>query len=72
MNVFLKRILFFFQSINEEIRKVLDKFTDKFFGPGYQNAVNNLGEENVNDRLVENICISALEHAKDMYLPQMR
>jgi deoxynucleotidyltransferase terminal-interacting protein 1 len=52
-------------SINEEIRKVLQKYVDGYFGPAAKNARANLVE--VGDRLVEDACISALENAKVLF-----
>lgn len=55
-------------AINEEIRKVLQTYSDLYFTPGMKNAVANLGKDKVSDRLVDDVCISALEHAKSIYV----
>ena len=54
-------------SINEEIKRVMQKFSDTFFVPAVKNAVSNLGSEKVNQRLVEEVCINALENAKSIF-----
>ncbi len=52
------------KSINEEIRKVLQRFRDGYFAPAVANASRNLGAGKVSDRLVDDVCANALEHAK--------
>jgi deoxynucleotidyltransferase terminal-interacting protein 1 len=54
-------------SINEEVKKVLQKFSDTYFHPAINNARANLGNEMVPKTLLEDVCVSALEHAKLMF-----
>ena len=54
-------------AINEEIRRVMQGFIDKFFTPAVANAVDNVGAERVGSRLIEDTCVAVLENAKAMY-----
>jgi deoxynucleotidyltransferase terminal-interacting protein 1 len=59
-------------SINEEIRRVLQKYVDGYFGPAAKNARANLGVDAVGERLVEDACVSALENAKTIFTEKAR
>ena len=43
------------------------EFAAKFFEPAFINIQRNLGEENVDARLINDVCVDALEHAKSMF-----
>ena len=53
--------------INDEIRKILQKYSDLYFMPALANAKRNLGPEAVGDRLLNEVCKSVLENAKDIF-----
>lgn len=54
--------------INQRIQKVLADIAESHFKPAIQNMKMNLGEENVNSPgLLEEVCLAALEHAKETY-----
>ena len=52
------------------IQKVLAEMSETHFQPAIRNLKLNLGEENVNSTVLEDILISALETAKEIYLPK--
>jgi deoxynucleotidyltransferase terminal-interacting protein 1 len=53
--------------LNEKIRDVMKEYIHDYFAPAIKNIKDNLGEENVSGRLLEEICISSIDHAKAMY-----
>ena len=53
--------------INDEIRKIIQKYSDLYFTPALANAKRNLGPENVSDRLLSEVCKNVLENAKDIF-----
>lgn len=57
-------------AIDEEIRRVMQGFVEKYFTPAANNARANLGDDKVSKRLVEEACVSALEHAKSVFVCQ--
>jgi len=53
--------------INLKIRQVLDEYIESHFRPAARNMKINLGEENVSSRIIDEVCISVLENAKDVF-----
>ena len=53
--------------INDEIRKIIQKYSDLYFTPALANAKRNLGPENVGERLLSEVCKNVLENAKDIF-----
>lgn len=45
----------------------MQEFAAKYFEPAFKNIQRNLGAENVDDKLVNDICADALEHAKSIF-----
>ena len=41
------------------------KYVDAYFRPAVTNARKNLGEENVGERLLEDVCLTAIDRAKE-------
>jgi len=54
--------------INMRIQKVLAEVAETHFQPAIRNLRLNLGEENVNSSVLDDVCISALESAKELFL----
>ena len=55
------------KDINAKIEEAMREFAAKFFEPAFINIQRNLGEENVDARLINDVCVDALEHAKSMF-----
>lgn len=53
--------------INLRIQKVLAEVSETHFKPAIRNMKINLGEENVNWNVLDEVCVSALEAAKEIY-----
>lgn len=53
--------------LNEKIHNTMQEYVDFYFQPAIENVRCNLGDENVSERLLEEVCASALDHAKDMF-----
>lgn len=56
--------------INIRIQKIFAEISETHFKPAIRNLKQNLGEENVSSTVLDDVCISALETAKDIYLPK--
>jgi hypothetical protein len=56
------------------IQKVLADIVESHFKPAIQNMKENLGEEKVSGipGLLEEVCMAALEHAKELYAADMK
>ena len=55
------------QEINAKIQTILNTYIESHIQPAVTNMKHNLGEENVPLRVVEEVCISILENAKEVY-----
>lgn len=53
--------------LNAKIQDVMQEYINRFFEPAYKNMQRNLGSENVNGQLIQEVCVSALDHAKKMF-----
>ncbi len=53
--------------IDTDIQAVMKKYVDAYFRPAAINARKNLGEENVSARLVEDVCLTAIDRARDAF-----
>ena len=42
----------------------MQQFSQRFFEPAFKNMQRNLGNENVSGKLLEEVCVNALEHSK--------
>jgi len=56
--------------INMRIQKVLLEICESHFKPAVRNLKLNLGEENVPYNVLEDVCISVLESAKELFTPR--
>jgi len=56
--------------INIRIQKIMNEICETHFKPAIRNLKVNLGEENVSATALDDICMTALETAKDIYLPK--
>ncbi len=54
-------------AINAEVRRVMQRFADDYFLPAAANALSNLDTFCLSERLVDDVCISALDHAKEAF-----
>lgn len=50
--------------INSKIHQVMLDYVTRFFEPALKNMQRNLGAENVSSRLLEEVCVNALDHSK--------
>ena len=53
--------------INSKIHQLMQDYVSRFFEPAYKNMQRNLGAENVSTRLLEEVCVNALEHSKKIF-----
>lgn len=51
--------------IDADVAAVMRKYVDAYFRPAVTNARKNLGEENVGERLLEDVCLTAIDRAKE-------
>jgi deoxynucleotidyltransferase terminal-interacting protein 1 len=51
--------------IDADIQAVMKKYVDAYFRPAANNARKNLGEANVSARLIEDVCLTAIDRARD-------
>ena len=57
-------------SLYPRIQKVLLEICESHFKPAVRNLKLNLGEENVPYNVLEDVCISVLESAKELFTPR--
>jgi len=53
--------------INIKIQLLLNEYLESHFKPAYRNMKANIGEENVNIRILDEVCANILENAKEVF-----
>jgi deoxynucleotidyltransferase terminal-interacting protein 1 len=53
--------------INSKIQDLMQDYLSRYFEPAFKNMQRNLGAENVSSKLLDEVCVNALENAKTIF-----